>query len=198
MKRRFGEFFAVLDELEEILSRYRYLTGGRITEADWRLFTTLVRFDPVYFGHFKCNLRRIADYPNLSNYLRDLYQVPGVAETVDIPHIKKHYYGSHENVNPTRIVPLGPEMDYSAPHNRIVSGRQPEPQLPVRRHRGAVEDLRQPAPCRRRGLLGQPVERKKRCLGDFSIAKARRRLPECRDQVESDVVAPARPPVEVD
>jgi putative glutathione S-transferase len=114
----FRELFAVLDELEEILSRHRYLTGGRVTEADWRLFTTLLRFDPVYFGHFKCNLRRIADYPNLSNYLRDLHQVPGVAETVDIPHIKKHYYGSHENVNPTRIVPLGPDVDYSAPHNR--------------------------------------------------------------------------------
>lgn len=114
----FREVFAMLDELEEILSRNRYLTGAQITEADWRLFTTLLRFDPVYFGHFKCNLRRIADYPNLSNYLRDLYQVPGVAETVDIPHIKKHYYGSHETINPTRIVPIGPEVDYSAPHNR--------------------------------------------------------------------------------
>ncbi len=114
----FRDVFAMLDELEKILSRSRYLTGDSITEADWRLFTTLVRFDPVYVGHFKCNLRRIADYPNLSNYLRDLYQVPGVAETVDIPHIKKHYYGSHETVNPTRIVPLGPEVDLSAPHNR--------------------------------------------------------------------------------
>jgi glutathionyl-hydroquinone reductase len=114
----FRDVFAMLDELEEILARNRYLTGDRITEADWRLFTTLVRFDAVYFGHFKCNLRRIADYPNLSNYLRDLYQVPSVAETVDIPHIKKHYYGSHETINPTRIVPLGPEIDYAAPHNR--------------------------------------------------------------------------------
>ena len=98
--------------------RQRYLAGDRITEADWRLFTTLVRFDPVYFGHFKCNLRRIADYPNLSNYLRDLYQVPGVAGTVNLHHIKAHYYGSHETINPTRIVPIGPESDYAAPHDR--------------------------------------------------------------------------------
>ena len=90
----------------------------RITEADWRLFTTLVRFDAVYYSHFKCNLRRIADYPNLSNYLRDLYQVPGVAETVSLDHIKRHYYGSQRKVNPTGIVPLGPELDFSAPHDR--------------------------------------------------------------------------------
>ena len=114
----FRDVFAMLDELEEILSRTRYLTGDRITEADWRLFTTLLRFDPVYVGHFKCNLRRIADYPNLSNYVRDLFQVPGVATTVDIAHVKKHYYGSHETINPTRIVPIGPEIDYAAPHNR--------------------------------------------------------------------------------
>jgi glutathionyl-hydroquinone reductase len=114
----FNELFSALDDLEDRLSRQRYLTGGRITEADWRLFTTLVRFDPVYFGHFKCNLRRIADYPNQSNYVRDLYQVPRVAATVDIPHVKKHYYGSHDNINPTRIVPIGPEIDYAAPHDR--------------------------------------------------------------------------------
>ncbi|MDW6022272.1 glutathione S-transferase family protein [Mesorhizobium sp. BAC0120] len=114
----FRELFATLEMLEERLARQRYLVGGRITEADWRLFTTLVRFDPVYVGHFKCNLRRIADYPNLSNYLRDLYQVPGVAETVNLHHIKMHYYRSHATVNPTRIVPLGPELDYSAPHDR--------------------------------------------------------------------------------
>ena len=117
-EQAFSELFSTLNTLEDILSRQRYLTGGSLTEADWRLFTTLVRFDPVYFGHFKCNLRRIADYPNLSNYLRDLYQVPGVAATVDIPHVKKHYYGSHETINPTRIVPLGPEIDYAAPHDR--------------------------------------------------------------------------------
>ncbi|RRH92912.1 glutathione S-transferase family protein [Mesorhizobium tamadayense] len=114
----FGELFAALDTLEERLSKQRYLVGERITEADWRLFTTLVRFDPVYVGHFKCNLRRIADYPNLSNYLRDLYQVPGVSGTVNLHHIKAHYYGSHRSINPTGIVPVGPELDYAAPHDR--------------------------------------------------------------------------------
>jgi len=112
------ELFSVLDELEQRLSKSRYLVGSHSTEADWRLFTTLVRFDPVYVGHFKCNIRRIADYPNLSNYLRDLYQVPGVAETVDLDHIKRHYYASHANINPTRIVPVGPAIDYAAPHDR--------------------------------------------------------------------------------
>lgn len=114
----FGDLFATLDELERRLSRQRYLVGSRITEADWRLFTTLVRFDPVYVGHFKCNLRHIADYPNLSNYLRELYQVPGVASTIDLYHIKQHYYGSHKSINPTGIVPVGPEFDYGAPHDR--------------------------------------------------------------------------------
>ena len=110
--------FATLDQLEERLSRQRYLAGRRITEADWRLFTTLVRFDAVYYSHFKCNVRRIIDYPNLSNYLRDLYQVPGIAETVNMDHIKRHYYGSHRNVNPTGIVPIGPELDFTLPHDR--------------------------------------------------------------------------------
>jgi glutathionyl-hydroquinone reductase len=110
--------FATLDQLEEVLSRQRYLVGARLTEADWRLFPTLVRFDAVYFSHFKCNIRRIADYPNLSNYLRDLYQVPGVAETVSIDQIKRHYYGSQRNVNPTGIVPIGPLLDFAAPHDR--------------------------------------------------------------------------------
>lgn len=114
----FGDLFSALDTLEDRLSQQRYLAGDRITEADWRLFTTLVRFDPVYVGHFKCNLRRIADYPNLSNYLRDLYQVPGVSGTVNLHHIKAHYYGSHETINPTRIVPVGPELDHGAPHDR--------------------------------------------------------------------------------
>lgn len=114
----FGELFTALDTLEEKLSRHRYLIGDRQTEADWRLFTTLVRFDAVYYSHFKCNRRQIADYPNLSNYLRDLYQTPGVAETVSIDHIKKHYYGSHATINPTRIVPVGPELSFDAPHNR--------------------------------------------------------------------------------
>jgi putative glutathione S-transferase len=114
----FGELFSELDRLEDRLSRQRYLAGDRITEADWRLFTTLVRFDPVYVGHFKCNLRRIQDYPNLSNYLRDLYQTGGVAETVNLDHIKRHYYGSHKTINPTGIVPKGPALDYDAPHDR--------------------------------------------------------------------------------
>jgi putative glutathione S-transferase len=110
--------FETLDWLDKILSKQRYLTGPAITEADWRLFTTLVRFDPVYVGHFKCNLKRIVDYENLSQYVRDLYQQPGIAKTVHMDHIKQHYYGSHETVNPTRIVPMGPEIDYAAPHNR--------------------------------------------------------------------------------
>ncbi len=114
----FGELFAALDGLEARLSRQRYLVGDHITEADWRLFTTLIRFDPVYVGHFKCNLRRIADYPNLSNYLRDLYQVPGVAQTVDMHHIKAHYYASHRDINPTGIIPLGPQVDHLAAHDR--------------------------------------------------------------------------------
>ena len=110
--------FAALDWLEERLSGRRWLVGGRITEADWRLFTTLVRFDAVYVGHFKCNQRRIADFPNLSGYLRDLYQVPGVAGTVSIEHIKRHYFASHRQINPTGIVPLGPRLDLAAPHDR--------------------------------------------------------------------------------
>ena len=110
--------FATLDGLEARLGRHRYVIGNRITEADWRLFPTLVRFDPVYHGHFKCNLRRLRDYPNLWNYTLELYQTPGVAETVNLSHIKQHYYGSHESINPTRIVPRGPDIDYSAPHDR--------------------------------------------------------------------------------
>jgi len=114
----FGQLFAALDALEDRLSRQRYLTGDRLTEADWRLFTTLLRFDPVYVGHFKCNLRRLADYPNLWNYTRELYQVPGVAPTVNMEHIKGHYYRSHKTINPTGVVPLGPEIDFAAPHDR--------------------------------------------------------------------------------
>jgi putative glutathione S-transferase len=114
----FRALFAALDEVEQRLSRQRYLVGKDITEADWRLFTTLVRFDAVYYSHFKCNLRRIIDYPNLSNYLRDLYQQEGVAATVNMDQIKRHYYGSQRQVNPTGIVPLGPQLDFSAPHDR--------------------------------------------------------------------------------
>lgn len=112
------ELFAALDTLEARLADKRYLTGSTITEADWRLFTTLVRFDAVYVGHFKCNLRRIIDYPNLCGYLRDLYQVPGIAETVNMEHIKQHYYTSHANINPTRIIPIGPAIDFTTAHNR--------------------------------------------------------------------------------
>jgi Predicted glutathione S-transferase len=114
----FFKLFETLDMLDEHLGRHRYLTGHRLTEADWRLFTTLLRFDVVYVGHFKCNLRRIADYPNLSGYLRDLYQVPGVADTVDMRHIKGHYYQSHRTINPTGIVAAGPLMDLTLPHGR--------------------------------------------------------------------------------
>jgi len=110
--------FVALDWIEDILSRQRYLAGARLTEADWRLFTTLVRFDAVYYSHFKCNLRRIVDYPNLWNYLRELYQVPGIADTVNLDHIKRHYYMSMTAINPTRIVPLGPKLNFSAPHDR--------------------------------------------------------------------------------
>ncbi len=118
----YDALFETLDMLEDRLSANRYLLGNTLTEADWRLFTTLVRFDPVYVGHFKCNRNRIADFPNLSNYLRELYQVPGIAETVNLHHIKSHYYASHETINPTRIVPRGPLTDYSAPHDRARLG----------------------------------------------------------------------------
>ncbi len=114
----FEALFSTLDELEARLGRQRYLVGDRITEADWRLFPTLARFDAVYVGHFKCNRRRIADYSNLGNYLRDLYQQPGIADTVNMDHIKRHYYGSQLRINPTGIVPKGPELDLMRPHGR--------------------------------------------------------------------------------
>jgi len=117
-ERAFDRLFAALDELEARLGRSRYLVGGRVTEADWRLFTTLVRFDVVYVGHFKCNLRRIADCPNLQGYLRELFQWPGVAETVSLEQIKRHYYGSQRHINPTGVVPKGPALDFLAPHGR--------------------------------------------------------------------------------
>jgi putative glutathione S-transferase len=117
-EQAFRNLFDTLDDLEQILSQQRYLVGQAITEADWRLFTTLIRFDAVYYSHFKCNWRRISEYPNLSNYLRDLYQVSGVAETVSIEQIKRHYYGSQRLVNPTGIIPLGPQLDFGAPHDR--------------------------------------------------------------------------------
>jgi len=112
------QLFEALDHWEEVLGRRLYLCGDRVTEADWSFFATLVRFDPVYYGHFKCNLRRIVDYPNLWGYLRDLYGQPGVAETVDFGHIKRHYYRSHESINPTGIVPKGPILNLDEPHDR--------------------------------------------------------------------------------
>lgn len=110
--------FQALDTLEERLSQQRYLVGDLLTEADWRLFTTLLRFDPVYVGHFKCNLKRIRDYPNLSNYLRELYQVKGIKGTSHMDHIKTHYYTSHPTLNPTGIIPQGPLLNYGEPHDR--------------------------------------------------------------------------------
>jgi putative glutathione S-transferase len=114
--------FETLELLEKRLEDKRFLLGSRQTEADWRLFTTLVRFDPVYVGHFKCNIRRIADYPNLTGYLRDLYQTAGVPETVDMRHIKDHYYRSHKTINPTGIVPVGPELELEKAHDRARLG----------------------------------------------------------------------------
>ena len=112
------EVFEALDTIETRLATRRYLTGEKITEADWRLFTTLVRFDAVYVGHFKCNLRRIVDYPNIWGYVRDLYQVPGIADTVAMDYIKAHYYGSHETINPTGVIPAGPSLDFTTQHHR--------------------------------------------------------------------------------
>jgi len=117
-ERAFDRLFNELDKLEQNLSGNRYLLGKQITESDWRLFTTLIRFDAVYVGHFKCNLKRIADYPNLSNYLIELYQVPGIAETIDIDYIKRHYYYSHTGINPTQLIPKGPALNFDLPHDR--------------------------------------------------------------------------------
>lgn len=117
------ELFAELDQLDQRLARQRYLLGARATEADWRLFTTLVRFDAVYHGHFKCNLRRIEDYSHLSGYVRDLYQWPGIAETINMKHIKEHYYRSHATINPTGVVPVGPELNFGRAHGRETLSR---------------------------------------------------------------------------
>jgi len=117
-EKAFRGLFDTLDEMEQLLSRQRYLAGNGISEADWRFFTTLVRFDAVYYSHFKCNWRHIYEYPNLSNYTRDLYQQSGVAETVSLEQIKRHYYFSQRQVNPTGIVPVGPQLDFAAPHDR--------------------------------------------------------------------------------
>lgn len=119
----YNHLFESLDRLDAHLAKSRYLAGDSITEADWRLFTTLIRFDAVYVGHFKCNKKRIADYANLNGYMKELYQVPGIKETTDFYHIKRHYYFSHTGINPTQVVPLGPELDLTSPHGRdLVSG----------------------------------------------------------------------------
>jgi putative glutathione S-transferase len=117
-ERNYQALFVALDTVEQRLSNHRYLIDNRLTEADWRLFTTLIRFDHVYHGHFKANRQRLEDFPNLSQYLRDLYQTPGVADTVNFDHIKTHYYYSHDRINPNRIVPAGPAIDYYRAHNR--------------------------------------------------------------------------------
>lgn len=117
-ERAYDRLFSSLDQVEQTLSQQSFLTGERITEADWRLFTTLIRFDSVYYGHFKTNKKRIEDYHNIANYVRQLYQYPGVAQTVDFEHIKTHYYFSHTTINPTQVVPKGPYIDYLRPHNR--------------------------------------------------------------------------------
>ena len=117
-EKAFSDLFDALGEIEDRLSEKKYLVGDTFTEADLRLFPTLIRFDSVYVGHFKCNLKRIDDFPNLSNYVREIYQMPGIADTVNMDHIKTHYYWSHTSINPTRIVPKGPDVNYDTPHNR--------------------------------------------------------------------------------
>ena len=114
----YNTLFSALDNIEARLAKQRYLLGDNITEADWRLFTTLIRFDSVYYGHFKCNRQQLEQFPNIANYVRDLYQQPGIADTVDFYHIKRHYYFSHVMINPTQVVPVGPVIDYSSSHNR--------------------------------------------------------------------------------
>ncbi|MDW2105151.1 glutathione S-transferase C-terminal domain-containing protein, partial [Vibrio sp. 1580] len=118
----FELLFSALDKIDAHLATHRYLAGNKITEADWRLFTTLVRFDAVYVGHFKCNKQRIADYVNIQGYLKELYQIDGIADTTDFYHIKRHYYFSHTGINPTQVVPKGPDLDFSSPHQREMIG----------------------------------------------------------------------------
>ncbi|EGR3108079.1 glutathione S-transferase family protein [Vibrio parahaemolyticus] len=118
----FESLFSALDKIDAHLATHRYLAGNKITEADWRLFTTLVRFDAVYVGHFKCNKQRIADYVNIQAYLKELYQIDGIADTTDFYHIKRHYYFSHTGINPTQVVPKGPDLDFSSPHQREMIG----------------------------------------------------------------------------
>lgn len=120
----FESLFSALDKIDAHLATHRYLAGNKITEADWRLFTTLVRFDAVYVGHFKCNKQRIADYVNIQGYLKELYQIDGIADTTDFYHVKRHYYFSHTGINPTQVVPKGPDLDFSSPHQREMIDRK--------------------------------------------------------------------------
>ena len=180
-----------------MLGEQRFLLGDHLTEADWRLFTTLVRFDAVYYGHFKCNRRRIADYPNLSGYLRDLFQMPGVKETVNFEHIKEHYYYSHATINPTRIVPLGPLLILDAPHDR---DRFRGTGLPTTLSRyqstegtAPVEHLAQARARRRRGVLPaahragtRRARRSRHADRGASGYRLERRADEKRDVVAAD------------
>ena len=118
------KLFTALDDVDHLLAQRRYLTGGQITEADWRLFATLIRFDPVYVTHFKTDHRRISDYAQLGPYLRELYQIPGISETVDMEHIRQHYYRSHKHINPAGIIATGPDLDLDRPHNRGIAAKR--------------------------------------------------------------------------
>ena len=190
----FRNVFDALDEIEQILSQHRYLVGNTITEADWRLFSTLIRFDAVYYSHFKCNWRHIYEYPNLSNYVRDLYQVPGVAETVSLEQIKRHYYGSQRQVNPTGIVPVGPQLDFAAPHDRarLAITFTTIRSLP---RRETSADARA---CGAAGVVRQGIGRKESVRDDFVIGLRLAVLAEIAHDVQRDMIAPRRPPVEVD
>ena len=198
--------FATFDQLEERLSHQRYLVGRQLTEADWRLFTTLIRFDTVYYSHFKCNLRRIADYPNLWNYLRDLYPVPGIAETVSIDHIKRHYYGSQRQVNPTGIVPIGPLIDFTHRTIAAVSGKCKRAEKvakatcrsPEFGNRAASEHLGDALARCARGIVRQRAGREEAVRDDFAVRLRRRDLPERTHNIERHVIAPRYPAIEID
>ena len=168
----FRALFNTLDELEERLGDQRFLLGDRLTEADWRLFTTLVRFDAVYYAHFKCNRRRIADYPNLSGYLRDLYQMPGVKETVDFDaHQAALLLQPRRRINPTRIVPLGPLLIIDAPHDRDRfrgTGCRRSDLTSPRRAAAPASHSRRRAARRRRGVRRQRIDRERAALGDLA------------------------------
>ena len=167
-ERAAKRLFETLDELDARLAAQRYLLGQRMTESDWRLFPTLIRFDAVYHGHFKCNLRRIVDYPNLWPYLRDLYQHDGIAETVNFDHIKRHYYMTHDEINPTRIVPIGPALDLNAPHGRDANcGRVSEtmPPTPWRKRQRARSGTRPSTEIAHETGLRSDLDMARHCCG---------------------------------